>query len=121
MMDAVEVEFEDIEPLLNPVQQSTLVEILALTPAHKRAKLAMAFAGINGRTWVTLAGLNPGGKQNTADVQIYRWLTEYATLPLGAAARLSAVFGVPTELLFSEHIRREVEKREVRQTKGKVN
>lgn len=118
MSGTSDLDYEDIQPMLNPVQRSTLVEILTLTPAHKRVTLALAFAGITRDTWITLSGLNQGGNPNTSATAMHRWMTQVNALPLGAAVRLSAVFGVAPELLFSDHIRRGLEKRDRRQTKG---
>jgi len=91
------VDFEDIPCLLNPVQTCDLKQILLLTPDHRRVDVALAFSGLVAYQLFRKAGFT----DNKSYKCCRRWFSGEVKLPLGAAFRFAAVFGVPAEILFS--------------------
>lgn len=86
----------DIQCVLSPARADDLRTIFRVTPARLRPAIAMTFAEIVAPQWAELAGVEY--------VTLWRWLTKDSRLVLGAAVRLSRVFGVPADELFEDWV-----------------
>jgi len=99
------VDFEDLRCVLNPVQAEDLIEILLRTPAKRRLAVACAFAGFETpfEAFVAagLAQPNTGHGRVPAHQAWWRWVAKRTHFPLGAAFRISRLFGTPHEILLA--------------------
>lgn len=91
------MDFDQIQPMLNPVQTNDLLFVLGVTSPDRRVEVALAFAGLTVLRWSEAAGLGP--------VQVGRWLDRQHRMPLGAAFRLAKAIGVDAEILFAGWMR----------------
>jgi len=88
------IHVDDILPIPNAVQQQDLAMILRLTPADRRARVALEFLGWTCQDWAHSVGLCPK--------TVGTWIAGRNRLPYGGALRLSRVMGVHTDLLFEQ-------------------
>jgi len=99
----VPVAVDDIPSILNPSQQADLYAVLCLTLPQKRIAVTLAWTGLTMLAWAHLSGLfSPEATQ--VQTQMMRWFHGPYRMPLGAAARLSAVLGMPIRILFAEQV-----------------
>ncbi len=97
LLNGRDVHVADLIPLTNAMQQVDLARILFYTPQHRRAHVAVAYLGLSFAEWAAEAGFT------RAD--LYQWIYDRRTLPLGAALRLARVLGLSVDELFGEWTR----------------
>jgi transcriptional regulator with XRE-family HTH domain len=88
--------FDDLRPLLNPVQCADLAVVLEVTKADRRIAVLLAFADLSQDDWARAAGLEPP--------TVSRWIAGQNRLPFGGALRLARIVGVDPELLFKHSL-----------------
>jgi hypothetical protein len=102
------MDYDDIQPVLNPCQAADLAHYLATVQPDDRVRITLAVCRLDGADWIDRAGLSASNNRAHRTTMAWRWMQGHLALPLGAAYRLAKVIGLHASdhmfLLFEHQI-----------------